>query len=102
MNVTAVDVGSNTTTLMMAGERGEFIPLVNTGIGVGTGLGAVLQQVGVRRIARWLPFTVSEDELRRFATNHMLHPQSLPTSQRELHVPLVDCLNGAQVVLHRR
>jgi hypothetical protein len=84
MNVTAVDVGSNTTTLMMAGERGEFIPLVNTGVGVGTGLGAILQQVGMRRIARWLPFTVSEDELRQFATNHMLHPQSLPTSQREL------------------
>jgi hypothetical protein len=86
MNVTAVDVGSNTTTLMMAGERGEFIPLVNTGVGVGTGLGAVLQQVGMQRIARWLPFTVSEDEVRQFATNHMLDPQSLPTSQRELHL----------------
>ncbi len=86
MNVTAVDVGSHTTTVMMAGERGEFIPLVNTGLGVGTGLGAILQQVGMRRIARWLPFTVSEDELRQFATNHMLHPQSLPTSQRELHL----------------
>jgi MutL protein len=86
MNVTAVDVGSSTTTLMMAGERGEFIPLVNTGIGVGTGLGAILQQVGVRRIARWLPFTAGEEELRQFATNHMLHPQSLPTSQRELHL----------------
>ncbi|HKV58509.1 MAG TPA: glutamate mutase L, partial [Ktedonobacteraceae bacterium] len=86
MNVTAVDVGSNTTTLMMAGERGEFIPLVNTGLGVGTGLGAILQRVGVQRIARWLPFTASEDELRQFAMNHMLHPQSLPTSQRELHL----------------
>jgi MutL protein len=86
MNVTAVDVGSHTTTLMMAGERGEFIPLVNADIGVGTGLGAILQQVGMRRIARWLPFTVSEDELRQFAANHILHPQSLPTSQRELHL----------------
>ncbi len=86
MNVTAVDVGSNTTTLMMAGERGEFMPLVNVGVGVGTGLGAILQQVGTRRIARWLPFAISEDELRQFATNHMLHPQSLPTSQRELHL----------------
>jgi hypothetical protein len=86
MNVTAVDVGSHTTTLMMAGERGEFIPLVNTGVGVGTGLGAILQQAGVRRIARWLPFTISEEELRQFATQHMLHPQSLPASQRELHL----------------
>ncbi len=86
MNVAAIDVGSNNTTLMMAGERGEFIPLVNTGVGMGTGLGAILQQVGARRIARWLPFTVSEEELRQFVTNHMLHPESLPTSQRELHL----------------
>jgi len=86
MNVTAVDVGSNTTTMMMAGERGEFIPLVNSGVGVGTGLGSILQQVGARRIARWLPFTINEDELRQFAMNHMLHPHSLPTSQRELHL----------------
>lgn len=86
MNVAAVDVGSNSTTLMMAGEHGEFIPLVNSGVGIGTGLGAILQQVGPRRIARWLPFTVSEEELRQFVTNHMLHPESLPTSQRELHL----------------
>lgn len=86
MNVTAVDVGSNSTTLMMAGERGEFIPLVNTGVGTGTGLGAILQQAGARRVMRWLPFTVSEEELRQFVTGHMLHPESLPTSQRELHL----------------
>ncbi len=86
MNVTAVDVGSYTTTLMMAGERGEFIPLVNTGVGVGAGLGSILQQVGVQRIMRWLPFSVNEDELRQFAMAHMLHPQALPTSQRELHL----------------
>ena len=86
MNVAAIDVGSNNTTLMMAGEHGEFIPLVNTGVGMGTGLGAILQQVGARRIARWLPFTVSEEELRQFVSNHMLHPESLPTSQRELHL----------------
>lgn len=86
MNVAAIDVGSNNTTIMMAGERGEFIPQVNTGVGMGTGLGAILQRVGARRIARWLPFTVSEEELRQFVTNHMLHPESLPTSQRELHL----------------
>ncbi|HVB74328.1 MAG TPA: glutamate mutase L [Ktedonobacteraceae bacterium] len=86
MNVTAVDVGSNTTTLMMAGERGEFIPLVKPGIGVGTGLGGILQQVGMGRIARWLPFSISEDELRQFSVTHMLHPQALPTNLRELQI----------------
>ena len=86
MNVTAVDIGGATTTLMLAGERGEFIPKVNTGIGVGPGVGAILQKVGIGRIARWLPFAISEDELRQYVLNRMLHPHVLPTNQRDLQI----------------
>ncbi len=86
MNVTAVDVGGSNTTAMLAGEKGEFIPVVNTGIGVGPGIGAILQTVGVQRIARWLPFKVSEDEIRQFALNRMMHPHALPTNTRELQI----------------
>src|SRR5437660_6739635 len=66
MNVTAVDVGGATTTVMLAGEQGEFVPAVNSGIGVGPGVGAILQQVGWQHIARWLPFSVNEEEIRQF------------------------------------
>jgi len=86
MNVTAVDVGATNTTIMMAGERGEFIPLVNTGIGVGPSLGAILEKAGTQRVARWLPFTITEDELRQYVINRMLHPQVIPTSMRELQI----------------
>ncbi len=86
MNVTAIDVGGSTTTIMAAGEQGEFIPLVNSGIGVGSGLGAVLQQVGLRNIARWLPFSVTEDEIRQFVLNRMLHPHIIPGNARELQI----------------
>ena len=86
MNVTAVDVGGATTTVMVAGEQGEFIPLVNTGIGVGSAIATVLQQVGVRRITRWLPFNISEDEVRQFVLDRMLHPHVLPTNTRELQL----------------
>ena len=86
MNVTAVDVGGSTTTLMLAGEQGEFIPTVNTGIGVGPGLSGVLQRVGLQRIVRWLPFTITEDEIRHFVLNHTLHPHSLPANARELQI----------------
>ncbi|GLV57490.1 hypothetical protein KDH_43260 [Dictyobacter sp. S3.2.2.5] len=84
MNVTAVDVGGSTTAVMMAGEQGEFIPMVNTGVGVGPNIGDILQKVGLQRITRWLPFLISEDEVRQFVLNHMLHPQTLPTDGREL------------------
>ncbi|GAC1670827.1 MAG: glutamate mutase L [Ktedonobacteraceae bacterium] len=84
MNVTAVDVGGSTTTVMIAGEQGEFIPMVNTDVGVGTNIGDILNMVGLQRITRWLPFSATEDEVRQFVLNHMLHPQNLPVDSREL------------------
>ena len=86
MNVMAVDIGGANTTLMMAGEKGEFIPMVNCGAGIGPSIGAVLQQVGIQRIARWLPFDIAEDELRQHVLNRMLHPHVVPTSQRDLQI----------------
>jgi hypothetical protein len=86
MNVTAVDVGGATTTVMLAGEQGEFVPNVNAGIGVATGMAAVLQQAGVQRIARWLPFALSEDELRQFVVSRVGHPHVLPVSPRDLQI----------------
>ncbi|MGH2510912.1 MAG: glutamate mutase L, partial [Ktedonobacteraceae bacterium] len=86
MNVTAVDVGASTTSVMMGGERGEFIPMVNSGIGIGPNIGAILQQVGVQRIVRWIPFDITEDELRQYVMNRMMHPQAIPTSQRDLQI----------------
>jgi hypothetical protein len=86
MNVTAVDVGAANTTVMLAGEGGEFIPMVNSGIGVGPAVGAILKQVGVQRVVRWLPFDITEDELRQYVLNHMLHPQVTPTTRRDLQI----------------
>jgi len=86
MNVTAVDVGGTTTTIIMAGERGEFIPLVNTGVGVGPSLGTVLEKAGPQRVARWLPFSITEGELRQYVLNRVLHPQVIPISLRDLQI----------------
>jgi hypothetical protein len=86
MNVTAVDIGGATTTLMLAGESGEFIPMVNAGIGIGPGLGAILQRVGLQRITRWLPFDINEEEVRQYVMNRMLHPQVVPTNLRDLQI----------------
>jgi hypothetical protein len=55
-------------------------------VGVGTGLGAILKQVGVQRIMRWLPFSISEDEIRQFVLNHTMHPQAIPANARELQI----------------
>jgi len=86
MNVATVDVGGATTTVMLAGEQGEFIPNVNSGVGIGAGIGSLFQQVGLQRIARWLPFGVTEEQIRQFVLNRMTHPQVLPTNTWELQV----------------
>ncbi len=86
MNVTAVDVGGTTTTVMMAGEHSEFIPLVNTGVGVGPGLDTILKKAGSQRVTRWLPFNITEDELQQYVLNRMLHPQVIPASLRDLQI----------------
>ncbi len=86
MNVTAVDIGGTTTTIMMAGEHGEFLPHVNAGIGVGPGIGAVLKNAGPQRVARWLPFSITEDELRQYVHNRMQHPQVIPKSLRDIQI----------------
>ena len=86
MNVIAVDVGGATTSVMVAGEKSEFVPLVNSGVGIGSGIGEVFQRAGLQRLARWLPFEVSEDELRQYVLNRMLHPQVIPTNLREFQI----------------
>lgn len=86
MNVTAVDVGGSSTAVMFAGEQGEFMPMVQSGLGIGPNMGAILQQVGFQRIARWLPFDITEEELREYMLNRMLHPHVTPSTVRELHI----------------
>jgi hypothetical protein len=86
MSVTAVDVGGMTTTVMVTRENGEFTPKVNPGVGIGQGIGSILQQVGFKRIARWLPFTVTEDEVRQFVLDRMLNLHVAPTNPHELQL----------------
>ncbi len=86
MNVATVDVGGETTTVMLAGEQGAFIPNVNCGVGVGPGMEYLFQQVGLERIARWLPFSVSEEQIRQFVLNRTTNPHTLPTNTWELQV----------------
>ncbi len=86
MNVTAVDIGGNSTTMMLAGEQGEFLSMIKPYMGVGPGVNSVLQQVGWQQIARWLPFDITEDELRQFTVNRKLHAQVVSTNSRELQI----------------
>ena len=86
MNVTAVDVGGAHTAVMVAGEHGEFLPMVNTNIGVGSHIDNLFQRIGWQRIARWVPFRVTEEEIRQFVLGQMTHPHTVPATSWQLQV----------------
>ncbi len=109
MNVTAVDVGAANTTVMVAGEHGEFIPMVNANLGVGSRIDSVFQRVGWQRIARWIPYPVTEEEIRQFVLSQIAHPQAVPATSQELQISqafareaialTVEALKGADAAL---
>jgi hypothetical protein len=86
MNVVGIDVGANATSVMVAGEHGEFLPSVHANAGVASGLGEVLRAVGYQRVARWLTFEISEAELRQYVLEKMIQPRLLPYTARELEI----------------
>ncbi len=86
MNVVGVDVGGSATSVMVAGEHGEFLPSVHANAGVASGLGVVLRSAGYERIARWLPFEISQGELRQYVLEKMIQPRLLPYTARELEI----------------
>ncbi len=86
MNVVGVDVGASATSVMVAGEHGEFLPSVHANAGVASGLGVVLRTAGYERIARWLTFEISEAELREFVLSKMIQPRLLPYTERDLEL----------------
>jgi hypothetical protein len=86
MNVVGIDVGASATSVMVAGEHGEFLPSVHASAGAASGLGVVLRAAGCERIARWLTFDISEAELREFVLEKMIQPRLLPYTARELEL----------------
>jgi hypothetical protein len=86
MNVTAVDVGGANTAVMVAGEHGEFVPMINANMGVGSGMDGIFQRAGWQRIARWVPFPVTEEEIRQFVLSQMAHPQAVPATSWQLQI----------------
>lgn len=86
MNVVGIDVGASATSVMVAGEHGEFLPSVHANAGAASGVGEVLRSAGYERIARWLTFNISEVELREFVMEKMIQPRLLPYTLRELEI----------------
>jgi hypothetical protein len=77
LDTLAVDVGGSTTHI--AGVIGSRLgSTVSARLGVGYSIRNVLDEVGIDRILRWLPFEMDVDQARNEILNKSLRPMTVP------------------------
>lgn len=83
INVLAVDIGGATTDVFSVFD-GTFNRTVSANLGMSYSICNVLAETGVANIRRWLPFEISERELRNRLRNKMIRPTTIPQLLEDL------------------
>jgi uncharacterized protein (TIGR01319 family) len=83
INVLAVDIGGATTDVFSV-FGGTFNRTVSANLGMSYSICNVLTEAGVANIRRWVPFAVSEAELRNRLRNKMIRPTTIPHTLEDL------------------
>lgn len=78
-----VDIGSASVTLNYC-RLGQPVTTIRGDLGIGYSLPGVLDAVEMRELTRWLPFEISEDEVRDRLLNKSLHPNTVPQTREDL------------------
>lgn len=108
LSVLAVDIGGATTDLFSALLRPEklepiFNRTVSANLGMSYSIANVLVEAGVDNIARWLPFELSDSEIRDRLRNKMIRPTSIPQSLDDLLLEQAVCREALRLSLkHHR
>jgi uncharacterized protein (TIGR01319 family) len=106
-NVLCVDIGGATTDVFSvfvdrAGTR-AFNRTVSANLGMSYSVANVLVEAGVSNIARWLPFELSETEIRDRLRNKMIRPTSIPQTVDDLWLEQAVCREALRLSLdHHR
>lgn len=83
INVLGVDIGGATTDVFSV-FSGIFNRSVSANLGMSYSICNVLTEAKVENIRRWLPFNVSEAELRNQLRNKMIRPTTIPQRYEDL------------------
>jgi uncharacterized protein (TIGR01319 family) len=89
-NVLAVDIGGATTDVFSVFD-GHFHRTVSANLGMSYSICNVLTEAGVANIMRWVPFAVSEAELRNRLRNKMIRPTTIPQTLEDLQIEQAVC-----------
>ncbi|HLV79723.1 MAG TPA: glutamate mutase L, partial [Chthonomonadaceae bacterium] len=85
INVLGVDIGGATTDVFSV-FGGTFNRTVSANLGMSYSICNVLTEAKVENIKRWLPFPVSEAELRNQLRNKMIRPTTIPQRLFDLQI----------------
>jgi hypothetical protein len=84
-NVLFVDIGAMSTACYTS--DGQAVQMaVETNCGTAYGAGGVLDRVGPAALTRWLPFEMSDQQIREHILNRLLRPQIVPLSREEVFI----------------
>ncbi|MCL4424379.1 MAG: glutamate mutase L [Firmicutes bacterium] len=83
LNLLAFDIGGATTDAFTVLD-GILHRTVSANLGMSYSLGNVLAEARPENILRWLPFDLSERQLRNWNFNKMIRPTTLPETTEEL------------------
>ncbi len=85
INLVGVDIGGATTDAFSVFED-VFNRTVSANLGMSYSISNVLAEAGFDNIMRWVPFDISEDDLRDRIGNKMIRPTTIPQSMEELRI----------------
>jgi hypothetical protein len=80
-----VDLGSSATTLAVA-SAGNLQTSVVRSLGMGSSLLPALQQVRMDEVARWVPYEISEADVRDALYQKSMYPAALPLTPEALSI----------------
>jgi uncharacterized protein (TIGR01319 family) len=85
IDVLAVDIGGATTDVFSVfGET--YNRTVSANLGMSYSICNVMTEAGIPNIMRWIPFPITEEELRNRLRNKMIRPTTVPQTLEDLYV----------------
>jgi uncharacterized protein (TIGR01319 family) len=107
LSVLCADIGGATTDLFSVFKNDAGSPIFNrtvsANLGMSYSIANVLVESGAATIKRWLPYEISESEVRDRLRNKMIRPTSIPQTKDDLWLEQAVCREALRLSLrHHR
>jgi uncharacterized protein (TIGR01319 family) len=97
------DIGGATTDVFSVWFDGAGQPIFNrtvsANLGMSYSMANVLVEAGVEAISRWLPYEISDSEVRDQLRNKMIRPTSIPQTKEDLWLEQAVCREALRLSL---